>query len=51
MCVIAEGVETIEQHNFLNNSDVEELQGFYFGRPTTASEMNKMLAKCKTQLS
>lgn len=50
MGVIAEGVETIEQHSFLNSSEVEELQGYYFGRPTTVFEMNKMLAENKTQL-
>lgn len=43
MSVIAEGVETIEQQNFLDTNNCEELQGFYFSKPITQSELIKLL--------
>jgi len=36
MGVIAEGVETAGQFNFLRQIDCHEVQGFYFGRPVEA---------------
>ncbi|HYD79944.1 MAG TPA: EAL domain-containing protein [Paucimonas sp.] len=41
--VIAEGVETEEQLNFLRANDCDEMQGYYFSRPTTADVIEKML--------
>jgi diguanylate cyclase (GGDEF)-like protein len=43
--VLAEGCETNEQHQVLIESDVDFIQGYYFGRPTTKQEAEKMLIK------
>lgn len=39
MRVTVEGVETLNQVDFLNSADVDQVQGFYFGRPMPASEI------------
>ena len=44
MKVTAEGVETAEQHLFLRAAGVHSMQGFRFGKPGTASEINTRLA-------
>ncbi|CAM4010741.1 MULTISPECIES: EAL domain-containing protein [Pseudoalteromonas] len=36
---IAEGVETIAQMHFLNQIGCDDLQGYYFARPTTAAQL------------
>jgi EAL domain-containing protein (putative c-di-GMP-specific phosphodiesterase class I) len=41
--VIAEGVESIEQLDFLHSSGCNEIQGFYFSRPVPAEEMRTLL--------
>jgi len=43
MSVIAEGVETLEQQNFLNHHQCEELQGFYFSKPIQEEEFSSIL--------
>jgi EAL domain-containing protein (putative c-di-GMP-specific phosphodiesterase class I) len=44
MSVIAEGVETLDQQNFLNMNNCEELQGFYFSRPITQNSLIELLS-------
>ena len=45
--VIAEGVETDAQLNFLRAHQCDEVQGYYFGKPMPAEEFAQILvAKC-----
>jgi EAL domain-containing protein (putative c-di-GMP-specific phosphodiesterase class I) len=39
MRVTVEGVETAKQAAFLEKADGDQAQGFYFGRPVSASEV------------
>ena len=43
MNVIAEGVETKEQLEFLKNHNCDEIQGYYFFKPLAEAEMTKLL--------
>jgi diguanylate cyclase len=43
LTVTAEGIETEEQASFLRSIGCDELQGFLFGRPSTASEIEHRL--------
>ena len=45
--VIAEGVETIDQVNFLKNHGCDSVQGFYFSRAIPADEFAELLEKQK----
>lgn len=42
--VLAEGVETSEQYDFLKSNHCDEIQGFYFSHPLRADELKAMLA-------
>ncbi len=44
MKVIAEGVETEQQFNLLKTIDCDFGQGYYFSRPVTTSDFEKLLA-------
>lgn len=43
MKVIAEGVETAGQLNYLLRNDCDEIQGYYFSRPVPAAEFEQLL--------
>ena len=43
--VVAEGVETQSQQDFLRASDCDEMQGFHFSRPVSPEEVEKMLTR------
>jgi len=45
--VIAEGVETLEQKNFLLENGCENIQGFYYSKPIPINEMEMLLKKEK----
>jgi EAL domain-containing protein (putative c-di-GMP-specific phosphodiesterase class I)/HPt (histidine-containing phosphotransfer) domain-containing protein len=43
MKIVAEGVETTEQHRFLAAAGVHMMQGYLFGRPVPAAEIARQL--------
>ncbi|KRP57992.1 EAL domain-containing protein [Pseudomonas trivialis] len=45
LTIIAEGVETAEQHEYLTAHGVDFLQGYLFGRPLPGTEFIKSLAR------
>ena len=44
LTVIAEGVETREQLEFLRGHDCDQMQGFYFSKPVPAAQVAEMIA-------
>lgn len=48
--VIAHGVETKEQVDFLREQVCDQVQGFYFGRPFRAAEVSRMLGTAEAGL-
>lgn len=45
--VLAEGVENIDQLNFLRKNQCGDIQGFYFSKPLSSNEIEKYLADPK----
>ena len=41
--VIAEGVETEQQLDFLRDNDCHEIQGYHYSKPVTPSELEQLL--------
>ncbi|HBR27699.1 MAG TPA: bifunctional diguanylate cyclase/phosphodiesterase [Rhizobiales bacterium] len=48
--VLAEGVETLQQLEFLHSAACEEVQGFYFGRAASAEQIHKIIASGYAQV-
>ena len=44
--IVAEGVETREQVEFLKECGSDYIQGYYFSRPIPQSEFEKLLDEC-----
>ncbi|MCM3701727.1 GGDEF domain-containing phosphodiesterase [Paenibacillus macerans] len=49
MTVLAEGVETKEQFDFLQKHGCDQIQGFYYSRPLNVSDMEKLLKERKIE--
>jgi EAL domain-containing protein (putative c-di-GMP-specific phosphodiesterase class I) len=43
LTVVAEGVETIEQMNFLKDHSCDEMQGYYFSKPIVPEQFAELL--------
>jgi len=43
LTVVAEGVETIEQQDFLRDQACDEMQGYYFSKPIAADDFAALL--------
>lgn len=41
--IVAEGVETKEQLDYLNRNQITLLQGYYFGKPVSYKEFIKVI--------
>ena len=50
LAVVAEGVETIGQRDFLGSLGCDVLQGYLYGRPVPAFEMAQLLARGRVNL-
>ena len=48
--VIAEGVENIDQQNFLHNLGIRYVQGFLYSKPLAADELESFLKNTSTEL-
>ena len=44
LTIVAEGVETAEQHGWLQSSGCHQLQGYLFSRPLSAEHMTRFIA-------
>jgi diguanylate cyclase (GGDEF)-like protein len=51
LTVVAQGVETREQADFLRKHACDELQGFYFKRPLPAEEFTQLLRDQSTEVT
>ena len=47
--MVAEGVETKEQFDFLRKLGCDQIQGYYFSKPIPSSEVVKLLYKTMTR--
>lgn len=45
MKVVAEGVETVAQFEFLRDKGCDLIQGYYFSKPVAAAEFARLLSK------
>ena len=47
LTVVAEGVETVEQQQFLRERACDEMQGYYFSKPIAAADFAELLRSHK----
>ncbi|EXJ13641.1 EAL domain-containing protein [Imhoffiella purpurea] len=47
LAALAEGVETEAQLRFLRSCDCDEIQGYYFSRPLTVADFERLLASAR----
>jgi EAL domain-containing protein (putative c-di-GMP-specific phosphodiesterase class I) len=47
MVTTAEGVETVEQLEFLQEEGCDQIQGYYFGKPMPAEDLTRLRSKWK----
>jgi diguanylate cyclase (GGDEF)-like protein len=45
MGIVAEGIETLEQYEFLKECECDECQGYYFSKPVPAEDFELLLQK------
>jgi len=50
LVVVAEGVETAEQHRFLCASGCDHLQGFLYGKPLPAEQITELLVQDRLKI-
>jgi EAL domain-containing protein (putative c-di-GMP-specific phosphodiesterase class I) len=50
LVTIAEGVETLEQLNFLREEGCDEIQGYYYSKPLIAEEFEKFIKTSQAEL-
>lgn len=48
--IIAEGVETREQYDFLKRENCDEIQGYFFSRPLPCEELEERFLKLKSEM-
>ena len=48
LTVVAEGVETVEEMNFLKENSCDEMQGYYFSKPIAPEDFADLLRKHST---
>jgi diguanylate cyclase (GGDEF)-like protein/PAS domain S-box-containing protein len=48
--VVAEGVETLEQQEFLKQRDCDGMQGYYFSKPLSVEDFTSLLKKKQRQV-
>jgi EAL domain-containing protein (putative c-di-GMP-specific phosphodiesterase class I) len=51
LTVVAQGVETREQAEFLRAHACDELQGFYFNRPASGEQITELLQSQNAEIS
>jgi len=49
LTIVAEGVETPEQENFLRAHACDQMQGYYFGKPVSSDEFTSLLQRQSQQ--
>lgn len=51
MSVTAEGVENVEQMDFLKDAGCDEIQGFYFSKPISVEQFTQLLSQHRHKLN